>query len=377
MDTHCALIRELSQVTDFRKRRGKRHPLSALLALACAAALCGARSLTAISQWGREHGVELLAQLGFTHFPGPCVATFHRVFRHLDAAILERVLTGWLQAHFSAELGLAFDGKTLRGSRTGSGEVVALVAAFAQAVGVALGQQPIQHGDEVQATLTLLQSLDLHGWVVTGDARLTQKPLAKTVIDQGGDYTLIVKRNQPILYDDIALLFAESAVVADTLTAAQTVNLHGDRIEERTLQASTALADYCDWPGLEQVFRLERQVTHKKIGVQTCQVVFGITSLASKQADADRLLDITRGHWGIENRLHWVRDVDFDEDHSRVRCGSAPQVMAAIRNLVIGLLRLAGYQRIAAALRHFALHSTEAVQLVTQPLPALVEVKMK
>ena len=375
MDTHCALITALLQVTDFRKRRGKRHPLSALLALAYAAALCGARSLTAFSQWGREHGAELLAQLGFTHFPGPCVATLRRIFRHLDAATLGRVLTAWLQAHFPAEQGLAFDGKILRGSRTESGEAVALVAAFAQAVGVALGQQPIQHGDEVQATLTLLQSLDLHGWVVTGDARLTQKPLTKTVIDQGGDYTLIVKRNQPILHDNIALLFAESAVVADTLTAAQTV--HGDRIEECTLQASTALADYCDWPGLEQVFRLERQVTRKKTGVQTCQVVFGITSLASKRADADRLLDITRGHWGIEDRLHWVRDVDFDEDHSRVRCGSAPQVMAAIRNLAIGLMRLAGYPCIAAALRHFALHSAEAVQLVTRPLPALARVKMK
>ena len=109
-------------------------------------------------------------------------------------------------------------------------------------------------------------------------------------------------------------------------------------------------------------------MTHKKTGVQACQVVFGITSSASKQADADRLLDITRGHWGIENQLHRVRDVDFDEDHSRVRCGSAPQIMAALRNLVTGLLRLAGYQCIAAALRHFALHSAEAVQLVTQPL---------
>ena len=183
MDIHCALTAALLQVTDFRKRRGKRHPLSALLALACAAALCGACSLTAISQWGREHGSALLAQLGFTRFPGPCVATWHRVFPKLDVAALERVLTGWLQMHFPAEQGLAFDGKTLCGSRDESGDAVALLAAFAQAVGVALGQQSIEHGDEVQATLTLLQSLDLRGWVVTGDARLTRKPLAKAVID--------------------------------------------------------------------------------------------------------------------------------------------------------------------------------------------------
>jgi hypothetical protein len=178
MNTSCTLLMALSQIPDFRKLRGKRHPLAALLSLACAAALCGARSLTAISQWGREHGPELLAQLGFTHFPGPCVATLRRVFRKLDIAALEWALAGWLRTGFPAEQGLALDGKTLRGSRD------ELLAAFAQTVGVAIGQQSISHSDEVQAALALLQSLDLHGWVVTGDARLTQKPLAEAVIEQ-------------------------------------------------------------------------------------------------------------------------------------------------------------------------------------------------
>jgi predicted transposase YbfD/YdcC len=305
------------------------------------------------------------------------VATLHRVFRTLDVAALERALAGWLQTGFPAQQGLALDGKTLRGSRDESGDAVALLAAFAQTVGVAIGQQSISHSDEVQAALALLQSLDLHGWVVTGDARLTQKPLAEAVIEQGGDYALIVKQNQPILYEDIALLFAESAIVADTITTARTVSLHGDRIEVRSLQASTALVGYCDWAGLQQVFRLERQVTRKKTGVQTRQVVFGISSLGAKRTDAQNLLDIVRGHWGIENQLHWVRDVDFGEDQSRVRCGSAPQVMAAFRNLTIGLLRLAGYRCIAAALRHFALHSSEAIELVTQPLSATVGARMK
>ena len=376
MSKGCALLTALSQVSDFRKGQGKRHRLSALLALACAAVLCGARSLTAISQWGREHEPHLLVQLGFNHFPGPCVATFHRVFRHLDVAALEQVLTAWLRAQLPVEQGLAFDGKTLRGSRTESGDVVQVLAAFAHAAGVALGQHRISQGDEVQAALELIQSLDVHGWVVTADAGLTHKPIAQAVIDQGGDYTLIVKQNQPTLYDDIGLLFTESAVVADTITTAQTVNLHGDRIEVRRLQASTALTGYCDWPGLQQVFRLERHVRRKTTGAPTDQVVFGISSVAPKRADADGLLAITRGHWGIENRLHWVRDVDFDADRSRVRCGAAPQVMAAIRNLAIGLLRLTGYQCLAAALRHFALHSSEAIQLITQPLH-LEEVKMK
>jgi hypothetical protein len=128
-------------VPDFRKLKGKRQPLAAILGLACAAALGGARSLTAISQWGREHNSAVLAHLGFSHFPGPCVATLHRTLRGLDVQALEKVLTEWLQMALSVKGGLALEGKTLRGSRTESGDVVQLLAAFAQVVGVALAEQ--------------------------------------------------------------------------------------------------------------------------------------------------------------------------------------------------------------------------------------------
>ncbi len=371
------LITVLVEVPDFRKSRGKRHPLAAILGLACAAALGGARSLTAMSQWGREHGQAVLAQLGFSHFPGPCVATLHRTFSRLDVQALEKVLTEWLQMALGIKGGLALDGKTLRGSRTESGEVVQLLAAFAQVVGVVLAEQAIGGQDELQTALALLQGLDLHGWIVTGDARLTNKALAQQVVDQHGDYVLVVKDNQPTLREDIATLFSQPRVVAETITAAQTITLHGQRIEVRTLQASSALVEYCDWPGLQQVFRRERHVTHKKTGTSTHEVEFGITSLPPTRAHAQRIAALARGHWGIENRLHWVRDVDFDEDRSRVRTGQAPQVMAAIRNTALALLRLAGYPCIAAGLRHFALHSTEAIKLVTEPLRVAAPPKMK
>jgi predicted transposase YbfD/YdcC len=361
------LITVLAKVPDFRKSKGKRHPLAAILGLACAAALGGARSLTAISQWGREHNQTVLAHLGFSHFPGPCVATLHRTFSRLDVQALEKALTEWLQMVLGVKGGLALDGKTLRGSRTESGDVVQLLAAFAQVVGVVLAEQAISGRDELEAALALLQGLDLHGWIVTGDARLTNKALAQQVIDHHGDYVLVVKDNQPTLREDIVTLFTEPRVVAETITTAQTITLHGQRIEVRTLQASSALVDYCDWPGLQQVFRRERHVTHKKTGTATHEVEFGITSLPPTQAHAQRIAALARGHWSIENRLHWVRDVDFDEDRSRVRTGQAPQVMAAIRNAALALLRLAGYPCIATGLRHFALHSTEAIQLVTNP----------
>src|SRR5512136_1434948 len=110
------LLTALSQVPDFRQSKGKRHPLVAVLALAVVAVLCGARSLTAISQWGREHSEQVLKALGFTHFPGPCVATLHRIFSQLDVSLFEQILTAWLESWLLCRGGLSLDGKTLRGS---------------------------------------------------------------------------------------------------------------------------------------------------------------------------------------------------------------------------------------------------------------------
>ncbi len=143
--------------------------------------------------------------------------------------------------------------------------------------------------------------------------------------------------------------------------AAQT-NKHGGRVEQRQLWASDMLAGYSDWPHLAQTCRLERTVTRK--GRTSQKVAYAVTSLSPQQANPKQLLALWRGHWGIENRVHWVRDVTFDEDRCQVRCGAAPQVMAAFRNMTISLLRLADKSNIAAALRRHAAHPSEALALV-------------
>jgi predicted transposase YbfD/YdcC len=361
------LCHALAEVADFRKPRGKRHPLAAILALSCAAALCGASALTAISQWGRDHSREVLAGLGCTHFPGPSPATLCRVFSQLDVTALEKALTQWWQSWLPGLGPLALDGKTVRGSRQGSQEAVQLLAAFATQVRVVLAQRAISQGDEISTALALLEGLDLTGWIVTGDAKLTQKAIVKQAIAQNGNYVLTAKDNQPILCDDIATLFTDPQVVAETITTTRRTDLHGSRIEVRALQASNALnAEYCGWPGLEQVFRLERQRIDKRTGVRSVKVVFGITSLTPAQADAKRLAALVRGHWGIENRLHWVRDVLFGEDASRIHTGNAPQVMAIFRNVALSLLGLLGYDSPIEGLRHFAWHSDDAAKLVTE-----------
>jgi len=168
-----------------------------------------------------------------------------------------------------------------------------------------------------------------------------------------------VKNNQPVLRQDIAGLW--EAEPGSPPQAAQT-NKHGGRVEKRRLWVSDILVGYSDWPYLTQVCRLERSVTRK--GRTTQELAYAVTSLSPHQANPSQILTLWRGHWGIENRVHWVRDVTFDEDRCQVRSGAAPQVMAALRNITISLLRLAGKPNIAAALRRHAAHPAEALALV-------------
>jgi predicted transposase YbfD/YdcC len=202
----------------------------------------------------------------------------------------------------------------------------------------------------------VLARLPLQGRVVTGDALYCQRKLCRQIRQQGGHYLFTVKENQPRLYADIALLF-EWPAPGESFAEAEQRDQHGDRHEVRHLWTSTALDGSLDWPGVQQVGKIERTV--RRHGQVRREVRYGITSLGP-QIGPTRLLRLWRGHWGIENRLHYVRDVTFGEDASPVRTGAAPQVMAVLRNLVLALLRNAGCTNIAAALREQAWHQPHA-----------------
>ena len=209
----------------------------------------------------------------------------------------------------------------------------------------------------------LLEALPLAGRVVTGDALYCQRRLCQQIQAAGGDYLFVVKANQPTLLGEVALLFDQpppGAVFAE----ASTHGTHGSRHEVRRLWASPTLSAYLatlGWPGVGQVLRLERVcVAH---GVTTCQVRHLITSLPAS-VPARRLLALARGHWAIENRLHYVRDVTCGEDASAIRSGSAPQVMAALRSAHLALLRHAGCRNIAAAHRDYAWSPGKALRLL-------------
>ena len=209
------------------------------------------------------------------------------------------------------------------------------------------------------------------GKIVTGDAILAQRDLSKIIVAAGGEYVWTVKENQSDLYDDIATLFAPERVTAgfsapkkDFRTAETTEKGHG-RLEVRTLTASAELKAYLGWPYAEQVFRLERRFTRLADGQVLQEVSFGITSLKPSEANAERLSALVRGHWQIENKLHYRRDATLREDCCQVRRGHAPQVLAILNNLVLGMLLRRKVTNVPAARRKYAADISEAWQLLT------------
>jgi predicted transposase YbfD/YdcC len=365
------LIEVFAEIPDFRRCRGKRHPLPAMLSLACCAMLCGYRSYSAMAEWGHNYGTRIAQALGFTHNT-PCAATLHTVFRHVDRATLEAKLGAWAEqvvvslptAPSAGQAAIALDGKTLRGSRKQGAPGVHLLSALSHRLGLTLAQQAVDDKtNEITQVETVLRQLVLKDRVVTMDALLTQRHVAQTIVDAGGDYVMTVKENQPQLRADIALIFTLPPV-GDRQETARTVDLGHGRIEQRNITTSEALVGYSDWPGLAQVFELGRHVMDQKTGKERVEVVYGVTSLSPQRATPTRLLELVRGQWQIENKSHWVRDVTFDEDRSQVRCGNLPQVMAALRNTAIGLLRWAGHTNIAAACRQLAAQPVQALALI-------------
>ena len=365
-----ALAAHLQTVPDRRKRRGRRYPLPPLLALAVVAKLAGHSRLEALADWAKLRAADLAHLFGLTRATMPHQSTWSRILgQAVDPDALEQALTTFFPASpppdapARGSIILAVDGKTLRGTiPRGQTQGVHLVAAYLPEHGVVLAQLEVDtKANEIVAVPTLLAHLDLQGHVVVGDAMQTQRALSLQIVEAGGDYLWFVKDNQPTLLHEIEELFApppitpgHAAPACDFTTARQLDKGHG-RLEERELTASELLVSYSDWPYLAQVFKLERTVWQQ--GIQTLhEVRFGITSLPRPAADAERLLVIARAEWGIENGLHYRRDVTLQEDACQLRRGGGPQVMAALNNVVVSLRGQQGERNLAALQRRFAYH---------------------
>jgi predicted transposase YbfD/YdcC len=358
LDTQKVSLKEaLSKIEEFRQAKGLRYKLLSVLLLACVAMMCGARSEAAIAEWGRNYGRKWLRRLGIKRQASPSQSTIHRVFKGIDVEALERAITSWAESVLGVPEPLeaiAIDGKALKGAIKQGAQGAYLLSAVSHRLATVLAQAAVtDRTNEIGQMPDLLEQLVLTGLVVTADAMHTQTETAQQILDAGGDYLLVVKENQPTLRREIELVF-ETSTLADTVSRASQTSTHGSRIETRTIAASSAMRGLSRWPGLDQVMKLKRTVINKTTGEIREETVYGVTSLSAQRATAQQLNDLWRGHWTIENKLHWVRDVTFDEDRSTVRSGHAPQAMAAIRNIVISLLRLRKVTNIAAALRRYA-----------------------
>ncbi|MFZ1288193.1 MAG: ISAs1 family transposase, partial [Candidatus Phosphoribacter sp.] len=249
---------------------------------------------------------------------------------------------------------IAIDGKTIRGARTRpEGRAPHLVAAFDHDAGVVLGQLAVTaKSNEIPCVRELLACFDLTNTTVTLDAMHTQTDTATAITGAGGHYVLTVKGNTPTLRRKLkALPWTDIPGHSVTQTG------HGRRAT-RTIKV-TATPDWIEFPGAAQVAQLRRTVT--KDGKRTVEVVYLITSADPDSAPPATLAGWVQGHWTIEDRLHWVRDVVFGEDDSQIRTGHAPRVMATLRSTVISLLRLVGWDNIAKALRHHARNPERAI----------------
>jgi len=355
------LLTYLAAVPDPRAIRGRRHPLVAILGLAAAAVLAGARSIAAIAEWAADSPQPVRAALGARQqapgcFAVPAEATIRRTLGRLDpdavagaigAWLAEQQRPGWMGSRRRA---VAVDGKTLRGAHPpdGDGRPVHLLAAMDHATRQVLAQRQVGGApEEVPAFAPLLAPLDLAGVVVTADALQTHPEAAEFLVGvKQAHYLLVVKANQPTLLARCARLPWHLVPVAD-----RTRDRGHGRVEHRTLKAVSV--NEFGFPHAAQVV----QVTRKRRDLHTNRwqtvTVYAITSLPFEVARPARLADLLRGHWAIE-ALHHIRDVTFAEDASQVRTGATPGVMAALRNLVIGVLSRAGPVNVAAALRHHA-----------------------
>jgi predicted transposase YbfD/YdcC len=371
-----SLYAYLKRVVDPRKPKGLRYQLATILLLVLLAKLGGQDNPTGISEWVKHREAALVEMLKLPCKRVPHHCTYRRILQSLDPEQFEKVMGEFQRSRQpgNREIVISIDGKTLRGTIvSGEGRGVHLLAAYLPGSGLVLMQVAVENKEnEIVAAPKLLQSIDLNGVIVIGDAMHTQRRISIQIVQAGGHYIWTAKGNQARTEWAIEKLFVNEVVnlkkgallSKDFQMAMSQPNKGHGRIEKRIILVSQTLNDYLDWPYVGQVFRLERQVWQDHGKRQTHQVVYGLTDLSPQQARPQRLMNLLRDYWGIENGLHYRRDVTLHEDATRTTVGHTGHNLAIINNLIIALCLSNGHNNLAKARRCFDAKPDLALELI-------------
>lgn len=334
------LIRFFEPMEDPRVERTKLHKFTDIISITIAAVICGCEDWNEIELFGNLKKDWLST---FLELPNgiPSHDTFNRFFAALDPKVLEQCFLNWIQevAHITHGRIISIDGKRLCGSGAqGKKAIVHMVSAWCNENNMVLGQvKTDDKSNEITAIPELLNLLDIKGCTITIDAMGCQTNIAAKIIEKEADYLLAVKGNQGHLLDDIKEAFEQTPAKHQQVSTTLETN-HG-RIEKRTCHVIEDTAWVCKkkgWKELKRLIKITAERTDKLSGEKSKECRYYISSAALK---ADELLHATRQHWGIENKLHWMLDVNFHEDASRKKAGNAAQNFSVISRIALNLIQ--------------------------------------
>ncbi len=371
----------LMKIPDVRGHKGRRYSLISLLVVMVLAKLGGEDKPSGITDWVAERFEQLKSMGILMRERPPCHMTYRRILQEvIDAEAFDELVQQYHQQYMKteAERLLTMDGKTMRGTiPAGEMRGTHLLTVYTPEQGLVLAQAQVEKKEnEIVVAPKILEQVSLSGAIVMGDAMHTQREISRQIVASGGHYVWFVKDNQPRTRWAIEKLFVhemcnlrQGAQLSKDIQMCSKTNKGHGRIETRTIYVSALLNDYLEWPHVAQVFRLERSRTHNRFKGKTREIVYGLTDLDPNQALPKRLLKFTRKYWGIENGLHYRRDVTLCEDATRMTKGYTARNMAILNNLVIGLCLRQGYSNLAHIRRRFCARPELALQLILRKNP--------
>jgi predicted transposase YbfD/YdcC len=380
----ASLYSAFEKVKDRRKKKGVRYPLAFVLTLIMLGKMAGETTIEGIIDWIDLRKEKLRRLLNWPK-AFPTYDVYTRVLTHCDHQEIAKAIAQVILHARSVEqcgtepsrlladqvhgeenlLHTAVDGKIMRGTLKHDREdqpPVHLLTFYECESGIVLDQFSVEKKEnEYSRCLAILHPLLVKGRILTTDAGIGYKAWCAAVHAMGGYYEIPIKENHPLVYQDLAMFFADKGIDRSDFQYYKEVNKRHGRLETREIWTSTQMNGFFerDWAGLAQVFMITRTVKEK--GEERIEIVYGMTNLPRKKASASRILELNRKHWAVENRLHHRRDVTLREDASQTRVKDAPEVLAAINGGILALMDFFGVKNVAKQMRRFCKYPREAL----------------